>query len=126
MSSKVDRADMVALVGLALLLAAVTAWLYLLLHRTGDVYDSHEALLAVASDPGQTAYARGEAVSHLFACYIRPNADVARVRGVFGGCDWVAETTILPIECQSGDGHPIWVKVGGLCFCWSRSPWKGR
>jgi hypothetical protein len=118
MSSKFDRADMVALGGLALLLAALAGLLYLCLHRTGEVYDSHEALLAIARDPSQTRDARGEAVSRLLACYVHANATAATVHEVFIGCDWIAETRILPVECQSGDpcGWPIDVKNGGTLF----------
>jgi hypothetical protein len=118
MTPKFDRADTIALAGLVLLLAALTALLYLLVHRTGEVYDSHEALLAVARDPSQSADARGEAVSRLLACYIHANATAGKVHEVFADCDWIAETTILPIDFQSGDpcGWPIEGRIAGTLF----------
>jgi hypothetical protein len=118
MQLKFDRADWIAFAGLVLLLAASSALLYLLSHRTGEVYDSHEALLAIARDPTQTRDARGEAVSRLLACYVHANAGAATVREVFTDCDWLAETTIHPIDSQTGDpcGHPIPVIRGGSLF----------
>lgn len=118
MGSKFDRADSVALAGLALLLVALTGLLYLCFHRTGEVYESHEALLAVARDPSQTRDARGEAVSRLLASYVHANAKAATVHEVFAGCDWIAETRILPVEFQGGDpcGWPIDLKLGGTLF----------
>jgi hypothetical protein len=118
MNSSFDRADRVALAGLAVLLAALTGLLYLWFHQTGEVYDSHEALLALANDPGQTADARGEAVSRLLACYVHANADASRIHEVFSGCDWIAEARIQSVECLSGDpcSWPIGLERGALFF----------
>jgi hypothetical protein len=126
MSSKFDRADMVALSGLALLLAALAGLLYLCFHRTSDVYDSHEALLAIAGDPGQTADARGEAVFRLFANYIRPNADGARVREVFGDCDWVAEAQIETCDYHGSPSHPLRTREAGSLFSFDLFVPKGK
>jgi hypothetical protein len=117
-SSKFDRADMVALAGLVLLLAALTGLLYLCFHRTGEVYDSHEALLAIASDPSQTRDARGEAVSRLLACYVHANATATTVHEVFTDCDWISDARITSIGAESGDpcSRPFYAKVAGTLF----------
>jgi hypothetical protein len=115
---KFDRADMIALAGLLLLLAAVAALLYLLFHRSGEVNDSHEALLAVARDPSQTRDARGEAVSRLLACYVHANANAATVHEVFADCEWISDARITSIGAESGDpcSRPFYAKEAGALF----------
>jgi hypothetical protein len=118
MRTLLDRADRIALSGLALLLAGLAGLLYLWLHGTGEVYDSHEALHAMANDSSQTAYARGEAVSRLLACYVHANASASRVHEVFSGCDWIAGARIIAIGAESGDpcSRPFHAKVAGTLF----------
>jgi hypothetical protein len=112
MSTSFDRVDKVALAGLALLLTALTELLYLCFHGTSEVYDLHEALFPVATDPMQTAYVRGEAGSHLLACYAYVKASTSTVQEVFADCDRAADARITSIECQTSDKHPTWGKVG--------------
>lgn len=116
MLPKLDRADKFALAGLGVLLAGVAALVYTLCRPAPQAPSTREYLLSVASDPNQSRDARGEAVSRLFANYIRYNADAATVHEVFVGCNWIDETRIYEFEFQSGDGHPIWVKDAGTLF----------
>jgi hypothetical protein len=126
MTANFDRADWIALGGLMALLAALAGMLYLLVHRTGEAYDSHEALLAIAGDAGQTADARGEAVFRLFANYLRPNADAARVREVFGDCDWVAEAQVETCDYHGSPSHPLRTREAGSLFAFDLFVPKGK
>ncbi len=116
MLPKLDRADKVALLGLAVVLAGVAALVYSLCRPAPQAPSTREYLLSVASDPNQGRDARGQAVSRLFANYVPHDTDAATVHEVFANCDWIAETRIFEFLFQTGQGHPIWVKQAGTLF----------
>jgi hypothetical protein len=104
-----------ALLGSAAGCAALAEWWHF--RREPEEHLSRESLLATACDPGQSPDARGKAVFRLFADYLPHDADAATAHEVFGGCDWIAEAQVIELDMQTGDGHPLWVKVGGTLFC---------